>query len=131
MVQAATLLSLVVKFRLWERMVVHVAKLTRAAVEVVGKEGRWRWRPATSKMTSLLAATLGPFGGVAAGHKEGLGVALPYTSARRSRLFPEVFDDCSYVGCRLSPRDRAIIRELNETAFAWNLQKTGGVGRSE
>ena len=30
-------------------------------------EGRWWWRPATGTMTYLLAATLGPFGGVAAG----------------------------------------------------------------
>ena len=27
------------------------------------------------------------------------------------------FDDCSLVGRRLSPRDRAIIREMNDTVF--------------
>ena len=48
-------------------------------------------------MTFLLAATLGHSGGVAAGRLEsgGLGVALPYASANRSRLLPEDFDDCS------------------------------------
>ena len=43
----------------------------------------------------LLAATLGPSDGVAAGLVEsgGLGVALPCVSAKRSRVFPEVFDE--------------------------------------
>ena len=41
------------------------------------------------------------------------------------------FDDWSYVGCRLSPRDRAIIREVNETAFSVNFLETGGIGCSE
>ena len=47
-------------------------------------------------MTSLLAATRGPSGGVAAGlmYSGGLGVALPCASAKRSRLPPEMFDDC-------------------------------------
>ena len=71
-------------------------------------------------MTSQVAATLGPSGSVVAGLVDsgGLGVALPCASAKRSRLFREVFDDCSYVGRRLSPRDRAIIQEMNESAFA-------------
>ena len=43
----------------------------------------------------------------------GLGVALPCASAKRSRLFTEVFDDCSCAG-----RDGAIIRELKEIVFA-------------
>ena len=62
-------------------------------------------------MTSLLAATLAPSGGVVAGLmvSGGLGVALPCAS--------EVFDDCSSVGRRLSLRERAIMREVNETAF--------------
>ena len=46
------------------------------------------------------------------------------------RLLLEVFDDCSYVGCRFSPR-AAIIRELNETVLALNFVETGGIGRSE
>ena len=40
----------------------------------------------------------------------GLAVALPCASAESSRLLPEVQDDCSYAGCKLTPRDRAIIR---------------------
>ena len=35
----------------------------------------------------------------------GLLVALPCASAKRSRFLPEVFDDCSCVGRKLSPRD--------------------------
>ena len=72
-----------------------VAKLTRAAVEAVGKERRLAAGrgPAAGKMTSLKAATLGPSGGV---------VALPCASAKRSRLFPEVFDGCSSVRRGLS-----------------------------
>ena len=46
-------------------------------------------------MTSRMAATLSPSGGVAAGHMDSLGVALPCASAKRSRLLLEVFDDCS------------------------------------
>ena len=63
-------------------------------------------------MMSLLAATLGP-SGVAAGRMNsgGLSVALPCASAKRSRLLPEVFGDCSFVGCKLSPRMRTIIGE--------------------
>ena len=78
--------------------------------------------PPPVNLMSFLAAALGPFGGVAAGPMEsgGLGVALPCASAKRSRLLPEVFDDCSYVGCRLSLRDWAI-RELNETVIALNF----------
>ena len=48
-------------------MALHVANLTRAAVEAVGKERRWGRGPAAGKITSLLAATLGPTSGVAAG----------------------------------------------------------------
>ena len=83
-------------------------------------------------MTSLLAATLGPSSGVAAGLMDsgGLSVALPCASAKRYRLLLEVFDDCSYVGGRLSPRHRAIIKELDETAFALNFLQTGGFGCS-
>ena len=58
-------------------------------------------------------------------------MALPCASARRSRLLPAVFDDCSCVGRMLTSRVRAIIRKLNETAFALSFMETGGVGRSE
>ena len=81
-------------------------------------------------MTSLLPATLGHSrGGVAAGRMEsrGLGVALPCASATRSRLLPEVFDHCSCAGCRVSLRDRAVIREMNECAVALNFLETEGV----
>ena len=47
-----------------------------------------------------LAATLGPSGGVEAG-SGGLRLALLGASAKRSRLLPEVFDDCSSVSRRL------------------------------
>ena len=55
--------------------------------------------------------------GVVAGLKGsgGLGVALPCASAKRSRLLPGVFDDCSHVAGRVSLLGRAIIREVNET----------------
>ena len=111
---ATTVLPLEAKYRRRERMVLDVVKLTRAVVEAV-------------------AATLGPSGGVAAGRMSsgGLGVGLPCASAKPSRLFPEVFDDCSNVGCKLSPRDRAIIKEMNESVFALNLLETGGIGCSE
>ena len=84
-------------------------------------------------MTSLLAAMLGPSGGVAAGrtHSAGFGMTLPGASAKRSRLFLDVFDDCSRAGFKLSLRERAIIREMNETIFAVNFLETGGVGCSE
>ena len=55
-------------------------------------------------------------------------MALPRASTKRSRILPEVFDDCSSVGRRQSPRDRAIIREVNETVFALNFLETGGIG---
>ena len=66
------------------------------------RRGRGKGKIADGEMTFLLAATLGPSGGVAAGLMDSgdLGVALP--SAKRSRLLPEVFDDCSHVGCWLS-----------------------------
>ena len=68
----------------------------------------------TGAMTSPVSATTGPSGGVAAG----LGVALPSASARRSRLLPEVFDDCSY-GRRLSLRDQAIERFRSDFLAVW------------
>ena len=84
-------------------------------------------------MTSLLVATLDSSGGVPAGLmvSGGPGVALPCASVTRSRLLPDVSDDCLYAGRRLSPRDRAIMRDMNESAFALNFLETGGVDISE
>ena len=74
-------------------------------------------------MTSLVAAPLGTSGDVVAGLLQSgtLGVSLPCVSAKRSRLLFEVVDDCSCCGRRLSLRDRAIIREMNESVFALNF----------
>ena len=85
-----------------------------------GKKGGGGGVVTAGKMSSLLASTLGSSGGVVAGLMDsgGLGVALPCASTKCFRLFLEVFDDCSYVGRRLSLRDRAI-RELHETVFAF------------
>ena len=89
--------------------------------------------PVTGTMTSLQAATLGPSGGVVAGLfvSGGLGVTLPCASAKRSRLLPEVFDDCSSVSRRRSLRDGAIIREVSETAIALNFLEASGTNCSE
>ena len=72
-------------------------------------------------------------GGVAVGLRNsgGIDVALFCASAKRSQLLPEVFDDCSLVRRWLSPRDRAIIRELNECVFADNFVETDGISCSE
>ena len=88
---------------------------------------------ATGKITSLLDVTVSPSGGVAAGLlvSGGVGVALLCASAKHSLLLPEVFDDCSYVGRRRSPRDRVIIRELNESVFPVNCFETDSIGCSE
>ena len=77
-------------------------------------------------MASVLAATLGASDGVAAGLMEsgGFGVVLACASATRSRLLPEVVDDCSCVGRKLSLRVRAIIRELNDTICVLNFLET-------
>ena len=85
-------------------------------------------------MICLQASALRSFAAVAAALVDsGGGVALPCAYAKRSRLLllPEVFDNCSSFGCRLSPRDRPIIRELNETVFAVHFLETGGTGYSE
>ena len=107
------------------------AELTRAAER---KEGGRRGRgPAASKLTFLLAATLGYFGGVAACliDSGGLGVALPCASTRRSRILANLFDGCSCVGRRLSPREMARIIEMNESVFSLSFLETGGIGLSE
>ena len=57
----------------------------------------------------------------------GLGVALPCALAKRSRLFREVFDDCSTLSRRLSLREKAIIREMSGTIFAHKFLQTGGI----
>ena len=57
----------------------------------------------------------------------GTAVALSRAAARRSRLLPEVFDDCSCVGRKRPSQVRAIIRELNETILAAIFLKSGGV----
>ena len=112
-VQEATVLSPGTKSMLQKLMVLDVAELTRAAVEAVGKERRRAAGacPAAGKLTSLLAATLGPSGGVAACLMEsgGLGVALPCASTRRSRILPDFFDGCSCVGRR---------EMMNESVFS-------------
>ena len=46
----------------------------------------------------------------------------------KANILREVFDDCSYVGHRLSLRDWASIREVNETVFAENFLETGSTG---
>ena len=59
----ATVLALEAKYRRRERMVLDVVKLSRTAVEAVGKERS----SVVGAMMSLLAATLDPSGGVVAG----------------------------------------------------------------
>ena len=61
----------------------------------------------------------------------GLGLAPPCASAKRFLLLPEVFDDCSLVDRMFPPRDRASIREMNETVFALSFLETGGTVDSE
>ena len=52
-------------------------------------------------------------------------MAQPCASAKRSRLLPDIFDDCSYVGRGLSLRDNAIFRNMNKSVFALNFLETG------
>ena len=59
----------------------------------------------------------------------GLGVPLLCSSAKRSRLLPEVCDERSLAVRTLSPHERAITREVNETVF--HLLETGGFVGSE
>ena len=56
---------------------------------------------------------------------------LPCASATRSRVLLEVFDVYSSVSRRLSPREWAIIREVNETVVARNFLETGGIVASQ
>ena len=50
---------------------------------------------------------------------------------RYRACLPNVFDDCSSVGRRLFPRERAVIREVNETVFVVFFFHTGGIVGSE
>ena len=79
-------------------------------------------------MTSLSVATLGASHGISVGLIEsgGAGVALPCAAGRR--FLHKFF--LVLVGS-FSPRVSGVIREVNETGFALNLLKTGGIGRSE
>ena len=122
-VLATTVLPLEAKYRRPERMVLDVVKLTRAVVEAAGKERKPGSSRHWQKEVSL--------GRNAGSLRRRCGGSLPCASAKLSRLFPEVFDDCSNVGCKLSPRDRAIIKEMNESVFASYLLETGGIGCSE
>ena len=85
-VLALTVLALEATSNLQVRMVLDVGKADKGCGRGRGKrkEGRWRNRPATSKMTSLLAATLGHSGGVGRMESGGLGVALRCVSAKTS-----------------------------------------------
>ena len=58
-------------------------------------------------------------------------MALPCAYAKRSRLLPKVVDDCSSVRRRIPLRERAIIREMNESVVALHFLETGGIGLSE
>ena len=59
-------------------------------------------------------------------------MALLCASAKRSRLLLEVvFDACQSVRRRLSPRKKAISRQMSETVFALNFLETGGTVDSE
>ena len=58
-------------------------------------------------------------------------MALPCASAKRSRLLPEVYDDCSSVTRRLSPCERAIIREVNKTLLLLSTSGRRAVVGSE
>ena len=93
-------------------------------------DGRWRGRPATGKMMSLLAQSW----------------VLPAALRRVARILEVLVWRCrarlsNGLGSFLkrvmtarmlvagSPRGRAIIRDLN--VFALNFLETGGIGRSE
>ena len=53
-------------------------------------------------------------------------MTLPFASSKRSRL-SEVLGVCSAVSRRLSLRERAIIREMNEIVFALSFLETDGI----
>ena len=77
-VQAATVLSRGARSRL-QLLLLAVVKLTRAAVEAVGKERRPVVEASRHKQNDVslsLAATLGPSGGVAAGLMDSGGLAV-------------------------------------------------------
>ena len=83
-------------------------------------EGRWREALTIGKMTSLQAATLVPC--------RFLEVLVWRCRARLPKVlvsFLNVFDDCSSVRRGLSPREKAIFREVIETVFSLNFLETG------
>ena len=100
---------------LQELIVMDVAKLTRAAVEAVGEArqlaaGTWFPRQQNDVWS--------PWRRCGGSHRFwGPWCGAAVRVCQRSRPFPEVFDDCSHVRRRLSLRDRAITREMNESVF--------------
>ena len=101
-------------------MVLGATVLALGAKSRRGADGAGRSNSVGKERRTVKGATMMPLlAGSSGGRMDsgGLGVALPCASAKRSRLFHEVFDDCSSAGCKLSPRDGAIIRELNETVL--------------
>ena len=110
---AATVLALEAKSRRGGQMVLEVVKMTRFAVEAVGgKEKKPVAGGVPPRQNDVERGhNAGPSGGVVAGriHSGGSGVTLPGASAKRSRLLPDVLDDRSCAGLKLSLRDRAII----------------------
>ena len=115
----ATVLSPIAKGSCYS-LVLDMVKLTWAAAageyvvnwSVAGPSRHWR----NDFIAGRNAGSLGSAAGLM--DSGGLGGTLPCASAKRSRIPPEVFDDRSRAGCKLSPRERAIITEVNETAFA-------------
>ena len=100
MMQTVTVLSPRAKSSL-ERLVLDLLKVTKDAITALVK-ARWAGSSRHRHDHSLQAVTLAPSGGVVAGLSisEGLGVALPCASAKRSCLLPEVLNDRSSVGRR-------------------------------
>ena len=136
MAQAATVLSPSAKSRL-QRLVLELIKLTWAMAEAVEKERRPVAEASrhTGKMTSSCRNAGSLLRRCGGSHvlvcRCRARLPLPRASAKRSLLPPKVLDDCSYVGRKLSPHDRAIIREVNESVFALNFLDTGCRGLSE
>ena len=108
-----------------------VAKLTGAAVEVVGNERR---SVAGASRLCQNDVSLGRHVGVPPVALRRVAWILEVLVWRCRARRPNVllsFLKCSmtaHTECKLSPRDRAIIRELNETVFAFQFLETGGIG---
>ena len=82
------------KSRLQERIV------GRGTTDKGRGRGRWKGKMAGGGQNDVSVGRNAGSGGVAADLMDsgGIGVALPCASAKRSRLLPEVVDDCSYGG---------------------------------